>query len=178
MISYSEPLGHVHNDYQFEIMFWKCRSAIGYTQQKSMEKAKRAFEDILKVLPDDFYEYLNHEIFMHAGIFYHKHRNMDKAQESFEMSWNHSTKYYHGHALKSDKRVINERKDFQAEFCHNKGCVIATADQYEKAEGLFLRSLDIKLELLGKNSVNADIRLRYHALGNVYCGLHRGSKSQ
>ena len=82
MISYSEPLGHVHNDYQFEIMFWKCRSAIGYTQQKSMEKAKRAFEDILKVLPDDFYEYLNHKIFMHLGFFttnkgiWTRHRNL------------------------------------------------------------------------------------------------------
>ena len=94
------------------------------------------------------------------------------------MSWDHCTQYYQGHPLKSDQQVIIERKNFEAEFCHNKGCVIATADQYEKAEGLFLRSLDIKLELLSKNSVHPDIRLRYHALGNVYCGLHRGSKSQ
>ena len=102
IISYLEPLGHVHNDYRFDIMFWKCRSAIGYTQQKSMEKAKRAFEDILKVLPDDFYEHLNHhQIFMHAGIFYHKQRNMGKAEEFFEMSWNHCTKYHLGHELKS-----------------------------------------------------------------------------
>ena len=79
IISYLEPLGHVHDDIRFEVMFWKYRSATGYTQQKSMGKAKRAFEDILKVLPDDFYEYLNHQIFMHARIFYHKQRNMDKA---------------------------------------------------------------------------------------------------
>ena len=116
-------------------------------------------------------------------MFLRQTRENGQGRGIFEMSWDHCTQYYQGHPLKSDQQVINERKNFEAEFCHNKGCVVATADQYKKAEELLLRSLDIKLELYVQAlclelDVHPDIRLRYHALGNVYCGLHRGSKSQ
>ena len=108
---------------------------------------------------------------MHAGIFYGKQMNMDKAEKFFNMSWELSKKFYQNHPLRSEKRVISVRKDFEAEFCHNKGAVLADAYQCEKAEELLLQSLEIKLELLGKDSIHPDIGLRYHALGNVYLGL-------
>ena len=171
IISHLEILVCVHEDFRFEIMYWKYKSATGYAQQKSIAKAKEAFEDILKILPDDYYRHLNHKIYMHAGIFYGKQMNMDKAEKFFNMSWELSKKFYQNHPLRSEKRVISVRKDFEAEFCHNKGAVLADAYQCEKAEELLLQSLEIKLELLGKDSIHPDIGLRYHALGNVYLGL-------
>ena len=112
---------------------------------------------------------------MHAGIFYGKQMNMDKAEKFFNMSWELSKKFYQNHPLRSEKRVISERKDFEAEFCHDKGAVLADADQCKKAEGLLLQSLEKKLELLGKDSAHPDIR--YHALGNVYLGLMQPQKA-
>ena len=59
---------------------------------------------------------------------------MDKAENFFNMSWELSKKFYQNHPLRSEKRVIRERKGFEAEFCHNKGAVLADADQYKKAK--------------------------------------------
>ena len=63
IISHLEILVCVHEDFRFEIMYWKYKSATGYAQQKSIAKAKEAFEDILKILPDDYYRHLNHKIY-------------------------------------------------------------------------------------------------------------------
>ena len=102
---------------------------------------------------------------------------MDKAEKFFNMSWELSKKFYQNHPLRSEKRVIRERKDIEAEFCHNKGAVLADADQCKKAEELLLQSLEIELELLGKNSIHPDMGLRYHALSNVYLGFMQPQKA-
>ena len=141
-------------------MFWRYKSATGYAQQKSIAKAKEAFEDILKILPDDYYRHLNHKIYMHAGIFYGKQMNMEKAEKFFNILWEHSKKFYQNHPLRSEKRVISEKKDFEAEFCKTKELYSLMQTNAKKLKGYCC-----------KNSIHPDKGLQYHALGNAYLGL-------
>ena len=166
-------------DLQFALVYWRYKSATGYAQQNSTFEAERAYKELLNILPDEYP--LNHEIFMHIGIFYGRNlTNLSKAEEYFEKSWN----FY----LSLQKRLANNLKElkkrfpnysemFESEFCYYKGVTLSDSKEYVKAEKLLLRCLELRLKLYGNRSASSGVGWTYHALGNVYAGLGQPIKA-
>jgi len=59
----------------------------------------------------------------------------------------------------------------EATQCNNQGLALRQSGQYDAAEQKYLRSLEIKLQHFGENSVN--IALSHNALGELYISMNR-----
>lgn len=154
------------------LIYWKYKSATGYAQQSSTAEAKRGFDDLLDKLPHNFI--IIEEVYLHTGMFYGRlMHNLEKAEEYFDKSWRAHMKK----APLIDKYIHNGSKCFKAAFYQNKGSVLSDAKQYQRAEKLLIKSLEINQELYGKNSAVSGAGLLYHALGNVYNGLGQPQKA-